>query len=328
MVEDIFKKTIQSYGLVEKKDRILLGGSGGPDSLFMLHQFCAIREQLKLTLTCGHFNHGLRPEADAEEQFLRKGCKKLDIAFISQKKEVRKFFDGDSLEQTARNLRYDFFITAARQLKYKKLAFAHHRDDLVETILMRLIRGAGLRGLRGFLPLSRYRGLKVIRPLIEMKKTDILSWLKQEKIPYCVDASNFDEAFLRNRIRHSLLPALAQLNPNISDALYNAARVIASDYEIIHAVSSEAYHKALKRQTARQVHLDLACLEAASRPLLNNIMRVAISELQGHIRRLESRHFDELYDLVAHRPNGSVVDLPNLFVRKEQASVILESRLL
>jgi tRNA(Ile)-lysidine synthase len=147
MIEKTFKDTIEKYGLLKKKDKLLLGISGGPDSVCMFYQFLQIKKEYKLSLVCAHFNHGLREESEEEEKFVKNICNDFSVKFISEKKNVKEFFKGDSLEQTARNLRYDFFLKCSRQTKIKKLALAHNKDDLVETILMRLIRGAGLRGL-------------------------------------------------------------------------------------------------------------------------------------------------------------------------------------
>src|SRR3989338_5392638 len=133
MIEETFSKTIKKYDLLKKKDRLLLGVSGGPDSVCMLYQFLAIQKDYRLKLLCAHFNHGLRKEADQEEAFMEKLCRDLQIKFVSEKNDVKRFFQGDSLEQTARNLRFDFFLKISRQNKIKKLALAHHKDDLAET---------------------------------------------------------------------------------------------------------------------------------------------------------------------------------------------------
>ncbi|MDP2922320.1 MAG: tRNA lysidine(34) synthetase TilS [Candidatus Omnitrophota bacterium] len=328
MVEEIFKKTIKRYGLIEKKDRIILGVSGGPDSVFMLYQLHGIMKENRLQLVCAHFNHSLRPEADKEEVFVRNLCKDLNIKFISEKKDVNSFFDGDSLEQTARNLRFDFFSKCSRHFKIKKLALAHHKDDLIETILMRLIRGAGLRGLRGFLPKSKFQGLNVIRPLIELSKKEIIDWLDEHKIPYCVDKSNFEEKFFRNRIRLKLLPVLKELNPNIVDNMYNLSRNISLDYDFIYGFSRNIFESIKRGETAKAIKLDLEKLCKLHPAILNNIIRIAIEELKGSTRRIESRHIDEVIDLILRRPSDSVVNLPLLSVKKEGKLLIIQTLIL
>lgn len=314
--------------MVEKKDRVILGVSGGPDSMALLYLFHELRRERKLELVCAHFNHSLRPEADEEERFVGQVCKKLEIKFVSEKKNVAAFFRGDSLEQAARNLRFDFFLKCGRQFKIKKLALAHHRDDLVETVLMRFIRGSGLKGLRGFLPCSKYRGLAVIRPFIAAPKSGILAWLKEKKIPYCTDKSNFEDKFLRNKIRLKLLPVLKEFNPDISDNIYELAGIISRDYDFIDTVSRRAFAELKRGETRKYIKLDLGGLKKLSPAIFAAVLRSAIEELKGDTRRIEARHIEELRELAFRRPAGSIVDLPHLAVKKEDPLLVIESLIL
>lgn len=327
-LDQTFRETVAKYSLLKKKDKLLLGISGGPDSLALLHLFLGLQKEYSLKLICAHFNHQLRQEADAEENFVKKACKRLDIKFISESKPVNDFFKGDSLEQTARNLRFDFFLKTSRQTKFKKIALAHHKDDLVETVLMRLIRGSGLKGLQGFLPKSKYRSLAVIRPLIESPKTDILKWLKKNKINYCLDQSNFEDKFFRNRIRLKLMPLLKEFNPNIVNNIYNAARTISRDYSFLHSFSYQAFLGLKIKEKGRSLSLRLSGLRELPEAIFANVIRIAIEELQGHTRRLEAKHLIEIEDLVMRRPLGSIVDLPSLIIKKEQNSLLIQSLIL
>lgn len=327
-MEEIFKNTLKKYGLLKKKDKVILGISGGPDSIVMLYQFLNIRKEYKLQLVCAHFNHSLRAEADIEEEFVSKVCAKLGVKFISEKKDVKSFFKGDSLEQTARNLRLDFFMKISRQTKIKKIALAHHKDDLAETVLMRMVRGSGLKGLRGFLPKTKFKSLTVIRPLIEVRKEEIIKWLKEQKISFCVDKSNFEEKFFRNRVRLKLLPLLKELNPNIVSSLCNLASNISLDYDFIHSFAHVKFLALKRKETSKSLCLDLKGLKELSPAIFNNVIRVAIEELKGNTRRLEVKHLNELQDLILHRPRGSIVDLPDLIVKKEEKSLFIQSLIL
>jgi len=327
-MEETFKSTLKKYGLLKKKDKVILGVSGGPDSVYMLYQFSKIRKEYKLQLVCAHFNHSLRKEADKEEEFIRKLCAKLGVKFISEKKDVQGFFDGDSLEQTARNLRLDFFMKVSRQTKIKKIALAHHKDDLIETVLMRMVRGSGLKGLRGFLPKSKFKSLTVIRPLVEVRKKEIIKWLEEQKISFCSDKSNFEDKFFRNRVRLKLLPLLEELNPNIVSNLYNLASNISLDYDFIYSFSFRKFLVLKKKEASKSLCLDLKGLKELSPAIFNNVVRIAIEELKGNTRRLETRHLNELQDLVFHRPKGSIVDLPDLIAKKEEKSLFIQSLIL
>ncbi|MBU2043710.1 MAG: tRNA lysidine(34) synthetase TilS [Candidatus Omnitrophica bacterium] len=327
MIETVFKNTIKKYRLLEPKDKVLLGVSGGPDSLCLLHLFLKIKKEYSLKLICVHFNHRLRQEALLEENFVKDVCKAAGVEFISEGKNV-KDFAGDSLEQAARNLRFDFFLKVSRQTKFKKLALAHHCDDLVETVLMRLIRGSGLRGLSGFSPQMRFRSLKVIRPLIELSKDDILAWLSENKISYCLDQSNFQEEFFRNRIRLKLMPLLKELNPNIVENISNAARNISLDYSFIYDYSYQVFLSLKTKESSQSLYLNLKKLKNLPLAIFSNVIRIAIEELKGSTRRLTAKHIDELADLVANRPSGSIVDLPFLLAKKEQNHLRIQSLIL
>lgn len=328
MIDEIFTATIKKYGLLKKRDRLILGVSGGPDSLCLLHQFLKIQKDYKLYLVCVHFNHGLRKEADAEEEFVKQTCRFLKVPCLSEKKNVEAFFKGDSLEQTARNLRFDFFLKCSRQTKIKKIALAHHKDDLIETVLLRLLRGSGLRGLRGFLPEAQFKRLSVIRPLIEVGKEQILEWLEINKISYCVDASNFEDKFLRNRIRLEVLPLLKKLNPNIADTLANLAYAVSLDYDFIYKISYETFLSLKRGEGKNNVRLELKGLKTLHPALFNNVIRLAVEEVKGSTRRLELRHLDEVRDLVLNRPFASIVDLPQMTAKKEEKTLLIQSLIL
>lgn len=326
MLEEALKQKIIAAGMINPGEGLLLGVSGGPDSMALLELFCALKKELRLKLVALHFNHALRAEADDEEAFAARACRKHGIKFIGEKKEVKKFFDGDSLEQTARFLRYDFFLKCSRETGIKKLALAHHKDDLAETVLLRIIRGAGLRGLRGFLPVSKYKRLTVVRPLIDTRKTVILDWLKAKKISYCVDQSNLSDEFLRNRVRNELMPLLEKINPAITDNLANLARTAAVDYEFIGRAAGQVLQKLKRAAPPARVELDIQGLAALEKALFNNVVRAAVEEAKGNTRRLEMRHIDEIASLVRARKNGSIVDLPGLSVRKTATRLIFAAR--
>lgn len=328
MLEKTFRATIKKYGLVKKKDKLLLGVSGGPDSLCLLHLFLKIQKEYSLKLICVHLNHCLREEANDEENFVKEVCGNQGVKFISARRQVKKLFKGDSLEQTARNLRFDFFLNSSRQTKFKTIALAHHQDDLAETVLMRLIRGSGLRGLRGFLPKSKFRNLTVIRPLIEITKSDILSWLKKNKISYCTDKSNFEDKFFRNRVRLQLIPLLKEFNPNIVANIAKAAGNISLDYAFLYDFSKATFLSLKTKETKNSLSLKLKGLKQLPQSIFANVIRIAIEELQGHTRRLESRHLAELRDLIDTRPSGSIVDLPFILVKKEANCLLIQSLIL
>lgn len=321
-IEETFLQTIDKYQLIDYRDKIILGVSGGPDSVCMFHLLCWLRERLKLRLICAHFNHMLREEADRDEEFVANLCQENKVKFISERKKVGEFFKGDSLEQTARNLRLDFFLKCAREFKVKKIALAHNKDDLVETLLMRIIRGAALRGLRSILPNSKIKGVTFIRPLLEIRKKDILQWLKNKNKVYRIDKTNFEERFFRNKIRHKLIPFLEQFNPNIVENLSTLAKTVGLDYAFIYNYSKSKFDRLKKQRGKGILKLKIKEIEKLPLAIINNVIRIAIEELKGNLRRVEAKHLEEVGDLIKSKKNTSL-SLPGISINKEEDNLVI-----
>jgi tRNA(Ile)-lysidine synthase len=251
----------------------------------------------------------------------------LKVRFISCRKDVKKVSGGDSLEQAGRLARFDFFLNCCRRFGAKKIALAHNKDDVAETVVMRMLRGSALRGLRAILPKVKYKSAILIRPLIDVSKDDILNWLKVNKIDYRIDKTNLEQKFLRNKIRHKLIPLLKEVNPNIVNVLANTAKVVGRDYDFIHGFSVKEFNGLAKLGNAK-IKLNLEKLKKLHPAIINSVLRIAIEEIKGDLRRLELRHFDELVDLVFNRPESSIVHLPNLEIRKDNNCIIIKSLIL
>jgi tRNA(Ile)-lysidine synthase len=161
-----------------------------------------------------------------------------------------------------------------------------------------------------------------------LHKKDILKWLEDKKIFYCVDKSNFEDRFLRNRIRLKLMPMLCEINPGIAQNLYNLSLNTSLDYDFIYTFSHKEFEKLKRGETKRGIKLDLEGLKKNHPAILNNIIRVAIEELKGNTRRLELKHLDEIRDMIENRPLGSVVHLPGLYVRKEEKHLVIQTLIL
>ncbi len=199
---------IESKNLIPDASTIIIGLSGGPDSLFLLHALAQLSVEKNLTLIAAHLNHGWRAEAGQDEQLCKELCLQLNVPFVSKKLSELNLiikFNG-SKEEIGRKARRLFFEALAKEYNAQAIALAHHADDQMETFFIRLIRGASLAGLAG---IKAKDGL-YIRPLLETKKAEILAYLESHNIPYATDASNESADYLRNRIRHSVIPALKQ----------------------------------------------------------------------------------------------------------------------
>ena len=233
------KRYIGANQLICPGDGVVVGLSGGPDSVFLLYALHTLQPRMDFTLRAVHVHHGIRgAEADRDEMFSEKLCAKLDIPFQAVHVAAPAYATqhGLSLEEAARILRYEALEAARQQLTQAPaawIAVAHHLDDQAETVLHNLVRGAGLRGLAGM----ENRRNHVIRPLLSIKREDILKWLKQNDIPYVTDSTNADPHYTRNRIRSTVLPELREINPEASAHIAHSAALLREADAYFHALA-------------------------------------------------------------------------------------------
>lgn len=216
----ILKKRVQDFfkNHWNKKDPVLLGLSGGPDSKALFHLLL----ELKIPFSAAHVNHGWRKESSQEAEALELLCKKNNINFYVKNLSMKL---GSNLEDRARNERFAFFKEIILEKGYSALLLAHHGDDLAETVLKRIFEGANIENLSGPQQVSQKEGISIWRPLLEIQKKEILDWLAEKKIDYFLDSTNNDDCFLRARMRKSLLPLLSEhFGKNVVPALMRMGR--------------------------------------------------------------------------------------------------------
>jgi len=230
MVFPKVKKIIERYNMFSPGDRVLVGVSGGPDSVCLLHILNRCRKDMALSLHVVHINHGIRKrESKREEKFVshlagRMGLpitvKSLDVPSYARRKKL-------TVEEAARDMRYSAFEQLAGKLNAKKIALGHTASDQVETVLMHLLRGSGPQGLSGIPPVRKLGSTAVVRPLIEVNREEILNYLKKNKLTFCLDSSNRKTEYFRNKIRLKLLPLLRKnYNENIDGALLRLSEIL------------------------------------------------------------------------------------------------------
>ena len=306
---------IRRHALLKENDTVLVGVSGGPDSLALLFILRSLAKELRLRLCIAHLDHGLRPESAREARYVAALAEKLKIPAVASRVKLDK--KRGSLEEICRNARLKFFLRAAKDIAADKIALGHNLDDQAETVLMRILRGTGLYGLAGILPKRIIREYAFIRPLLGTRRREIEAYLKRKRIIPLRDASNADEAFLRNRLRGRLIPLLEKAyNRNIKQALANLAEGAANDYDYL----GRCARRAMGRQAAR---ISLARLQRAHPAIRRIIFRQAIAAAQGDTRRITFQHIREIEDLLARRPIGSVVNLPKGVAAVKNKSAIL-----
>ncbi|MCE5210659.1 MAG: tRNA lysidine(34) synthetase TilS, partial [Deltaproteobacteria bacterium] len=238
MLKKVYQ-TIEKYDLLERGDRVVAALSGGPDSTALLAVLGRLARKMDLTLIVAHFNHGLRGrESDADEKFSRDLAKQMGLPFCPGKMGDIKNKKGVSPEDFYRRQRYDFLEKVAKDHRAQKIALGHNLQDQAETVLLNLLRGSGLEGLKGFLP---KRDGKIIRPLMEISRTEIISFLNKAGIAYRQDSSNENVIYLRNKIRRELLPYLKEkYNPRIEENLAQMAQILRVEDEFIQTQVAKA----------------------------------------------------------------------------------------
>jgi len=321
MIIDKVRATIKRYNLISKNDRIVIGVSGGPDSLALLYILNSLRDELKITLQVAHLDHMLRKDSYRDRAFVQNLAQKLHLPISSTNINVKEIAERGSIEEIARNARLGFLFQVAKDVKANKIALGHNLDDQAETILMRIIRGTGLYGLSGILPYREICGYRIIRPLIEIRRKDIEAFLKKKKIKPRLDISNLGDIYFRNKIRHKLLPLLEkEYNHNIKGVLSNMAQSSGYDYDYLSNIASSKL-----KQLGKRINLDkFLDLHPAIQRL---VLRLHIAKLKGDTRALGFRHIREIEDLIFNRPTNSIVDLPkNISVIKTKKYISFYNR--
>jgi len=243
------KRTVDRYHLLEKGDRLIVGVSAGVDSMVLLHLLNTYREAFDLSLIVAHVNHGLRPEeSEKEAELVQKASERLGLPFEYGRFNVKEFqkLGGLSPQDAARRIRFHFFHDLLKKHYAQKIALGHNADDQVETVLLRLIRGSGLQGLKGILPI---REGKVIRPLLEVWRGEIESFAIEKKISFLLDSSNLKHDYLRNRIRLALIPLMErEYQPNFREIILRTSSILREENDYVERGAEEAYQKIVREE--------------------------------------------------------------------------------
>jgi len=307
----IIKSFIQNHNLIKPGDRILLGVSGGPDSIALAYILRELGGEFGYKINVGHINHQLRQGSDADQRFVQSLCHHFGWSCnVIKLAKVNKSKIG-SLEEYAREKRLQALIRIAKKQKATCIALAHHRDDQAETVLMRILRGTGLRGLQAMKPKRKIDGITFIRPFLKTPRADIDRFLRQNKIAFRCDPTNHQKKFLRNRIRLELMPILARYNPNIREVLANLAENTLTDYEYIRYEGIKQFRKLRDPNGDPQsVRLKLADLRQLPQSLRRFVILCSIETVQGSTRRITSTHLQRVDHLIDHPISNCVIHLP------------------
>ena len=314
-------KTIQNTafqnGLWEKGAKIVLGVSGGPDSVCLLDALAKIAPKHDLELIIAHVNYGLRgKDGVKDEEFVQELAEKYGLMVYVLKPTLRK----NKAENELRNIRYNFFEEVRKENKFDSIAVAHNADDQVETFLMRIIRGSGLQGLTAM----KYKSGNLIRPLLGISRQEILGYLHKQNLTYRTDRTNAENLFLRNKIRNKLIPFLEKsFNPNIKKTILNSVAGIAEDYALIQELTDKTNRT---YRTNGTYFLSVKKLLALHPALQRRIILKLIAEEKTDLKDIEASHIEEILKaLRSKKSKNQIVLFKGLkFTRKNDRVIIVK----
>lgn len=284
MLKEEVKNTIKKYNLIENGDNIIIGVSGGPDSICLLHVLNELKKELQCNIYVAHVNHMMRTEADEETKYVEEFCEKLGIECFTKKVDIAKISKQNKkgIEETGRSERYKFFDDIGADLASGfKIATAHNLEDKTETILMNILRGSGVSGLKGIEPIKNG---KYIRPLIETDRTDIEKYCEENRLKPKYDKSNNDNIYTRNKMRNIVIPYIKEeFNPNIIKTMNRLAEVVTEEDEYLNNITKQIYKELCIE--ANPIILDLKKFNNLELVLKRRVILYTINELFGTATR-------------------------------------------
>ncbi len=313
LLEEI-QRMNRRYRLFSQGDGIVIGLSGGPDSTALFLLLVKLQKKYRLRLAAAHLDHSLSPKGSLKFQtFSEKLARRHQVPFFKKKLNLRLFAKKNkkTLEEAGRLARYELFKEIAAKVGAAKIATAHTLDDQAETVLMRIGRGTGLKGLSG-IPVKRKEGrYEIIRPLLGISKAQILASLKRSKEPYCLDISNQSDQFTRNRVRNKLLPWLEKnLNPQIKTSLSELAGICSENQAHLEKISLAALKDCLLQKNKTSISLDTARLGRLDGAVLSETLFAALTLLKNKRVRFGASHIAAIRALIESPENRKQAHLP------------------
>ena len=317
-------KTIEKYKLLDKGDRVVAALSGGPDSTALLVAFVQIAKQLDFNIIVAHYNHGLRgASSDEDEKYSQELAKKMGLIFVSGKMDQKLRHKGESPEAFYRQQRYQFLNKVAEDYNAHKIAFGHNIQDQAETVLLNLLRGSGLEGLKGILPM---REGKFIRPLIEVSRSEIIAFLSAAGISYCQDSSNESRIYLRNKIRSGLIPYLKEkFNPRIEENLAQMAEILRQDDDYIQNSVKEAMKSSYIQNQSNRISVNIEYVNRLAPAIRSRLFKEILESLSPEKNGFSFCNIKALERLAQITESGKRISLPlGIEVKREYDNLILK----
>lgn len=311
---------VKQYHMLEEEDKVVVGVSGGADSVGLLLILLELKKLYHLELYVVHVNHGYRgAEADQDQEFVEALCNEYNISFAVKKVDMASYAkeNGYSLEEAGRILRYEAFEEARTRYHATKVAVAHNKNDQAETVLMNLTRGTGMRGLSGIGP---KRG-DIIRPFLCVTRTEIESYLEQRGVGYRVDSSNLTDDFTRNKVRRNVIPLLEEVNEQAITHIYQVAEQMREMEQYLDFVTKQTFDRIVHVENG-QYCLNVEQLEKENPVIGKRILQMCIREMVNSLKDIEAKHILSVYNLL-FKSVGKEVHLPyELHAKREYEQIV------
>ena len=326
----IFEKvlnTINKHGLIQKGDKIVVGLSGGPDSVCLLHILNRLKKEWDLEIYAAHLNHQIRGlEAQKDAFYVSKLCEEMGITFFIKSINVPEYCEknGVSIEEGARKLRYEMFNEIKVNTKSNKIAIGHNLNDQAETILMRIMRGTGLQGLKG---IDYIRDGIIIRPILDIDRKDIEEYCEEYKLNPRIDKSNLESIYTRNKIRLDLIPYMRDnFNSNVIESIVRMGNSLRNDNDYIENEALNKF-KEVSVLTEDGIKINIDSYKNLHNSIKVRVLRYAIKNLLGDTNFIDQKHIDDIIELEDDSKIDKMLNLPRgIFVYRKKDSILLANR--
>lgn len=314
-MEEKILKTIKEYNLIEDGEKVVVGVSGGPDSITLLNVLLEIKQEkvIDFELVVCHVNHGIRKEADADEEYVAEFCEKYNVPFFVKKIKVEEIAKQEKCgtEEAGRKVRYEFFNEILEKTFSNKIATAHTANDNAETVLMNIIRGSGTAGLKGI----EVKRNNLIRPLIECDREEIEEYCKEKQLNPRIDKTNFENIYTRNKVRNLLIPYIKEnFNPNIVEGINRLSALSKQENEYLEKIAAKKFEQILIEKKNDEIILDLNQFNLQETVIKSRLVLYTINILFGTRSGIEKKHIEDIIKLCSNNIGNKFL-IPNKKVK-------------
>ncbi len=300
MLQEKVLETIKQNNLISKNDKIVIGVSGGPDSMCLLDILYCLKEELKIEIFVSHINHGLRKEADEETKYVEEYCKQRKIECFIKKVDIKNLSKEQKLgtEEMGRKVRYDFFEETAKKVNATKVATAHTANDNSETVLMNILRGTAISGLKGIEISRKDENITYIRPLRNCTRQEIEEYCQAKKLNPKIDKSNLENIYTRNKIRNELIPYIQkEFNPNIINSLNRLSDLAKQNEQYFEEIVKQKYETLKIGENEKEIILNLKEFNSLPNVIKTRLILYTINKVNGGVQGIQKIHLEDIIKL-------------------------------